>query len=225
MKAFAVAPDELTEEEVQAVGALSLCCCAVVMLAIAGVVVWIVRRKKPATSRSSQLTVFAIALEPQAREIIEDQLQAAGVSPVPTTPGARARLVRETARLLLTVQPSWRQFGYGEKPGLQNLAAAEQAYRTASDDFRGRSQAVTPGDDGLVVLSLLICSTRTLAGVSRLDDPSQVRRALEDRLRVTEGELLGAELLWAPSARAGGVTEAEIALRFPEMLPLNRPGN
>lgn len=172
-----------------------------------------------------QLSIFALALEPSARQVVEDALATAGVAAVPTTADGRGRLVREAARALLLVQPSWRQFGYGEKPGIPDLAGAELSYRTASEDFRQRSAAAGATSDaagGLVVVTLLICCRRALLGVSRLDDPMQVRNVLEDRMKVGDAELLGTELLWAPVSPGGKVTESEISLRFPEMLPLIR---
>ena len=239
--------NELTDDEAAGVAVGGLCCCAVILAGLIALIVWLVKRgsgtPKPVqgnypqqpqpgfssppmqTAGGMQLSIFALALEPQAREIVEQQLSQLGISSVPTTPEARGRLVREAARALLTVQPSWRQFGYGEKSGIPDLGAAENSYRSASEDFRGRATSVgstASGDSGLVVVTLLVCCRRSLLGVSRLDDPLQVRNVLEDRMRVTDADLLGTELLWAPAAQGGRVTEAEIGLRFPEMLPLPR---
>jgi len=240
---------DLTDEEAGAAAIGMLCCCSVFLIGLVGLIVWLVKRGSKAKSPvqanfpppvsgaappqahspgGMQLSILALALEPQARGVVEQQLSQLGISSVPNTPDARGRLVREVARALLTVQPSWRQFGYGEKPALADLATAESSYRSASEDFRARAVSVgataTPGS-GLVVVTLLICCRRTLLGVSRLDDPFQVRNVLEDRMRVTDLELLGAELLWAPAAPDGRISEAEIGLRFPEMLPLTRPPN
>jgi uncharacterized membrane protein len=237
----------LTDEQAGAIAIGSMCCCLLVLLSLVGLIIWLVKRgsgaKKAVASNfpsqnlgapaprppaGMQLSIFALALEPQAREIVEQQLSQLGISPVPTTPQTRGRLVREAARALLTVQPSWRQFGYGEKPAITDLASAESAYRAASEDFRSRAVtagATATGTHGLVVVTLLICCRRALLGVTRLDDPLAVRSVLEDRLRVSDDELLGAELLWAPAAPGGRVTEAEIGLRFPEMLPLPRTAN
>ena len=228
--------DDLTDDQAAALGLGSICCCGVVLIGIIALVVWAVRRSsKPVASHSGsvppatappgamQLSIFALGIEPQAREVVEQQLAQLGISTVPTNPETRGRLVREAARGLLTVQPSWRQFGYGEKPNLADLAAAETSYRAASDDFRSRAIAVTANATGggeLVVVTLLICSRRSLLGVSRLDDPQQVRTLLEDRMQVADADLLGAELLWAPAVAGGGVSVAEIGLRFPEMMPL-----
>ncbi|MBS1151352.1 MAG: putative glycine rich rane protein [Myxococcaceae bacterium] len=217
---------DLTDEEAGAAAIGMLCCCSVFLIGLVGLIVWLVKRGSKAKSPvqanfpppvsgaappqahspgGMQLSILALALEPQARGVVEQQLSQLGISSVPNTPDARGRLVREVARALLTVQPSWRQFGYGEKPVSVGATA-------------------TPGS-GLVVVTLLICCRRTLLGVSRLDDPFQVRNVLEDRMRVTDLELLGAELLWAPAAPDGRISEAEIGLRFPEMLPLTRPPN
>ena len=239
------ANDDLTEDEKAALGVGSLCCCAVFIIGLLVLIVWLVKRGSgtpkaiqgnfaPQASAASpaqggmQLSIFALALEPQAREIVEQQLSQLGISSVPNSPPTRGQLVRETARALLMVQPSWRQFGYGEKPGMPDLATAESSYRSASEDFRGRALAVgatASSNNGLVVVTLLVCCRRPLLGVSRLDDPQQVRSVLEDRMRVSDDELLGTELLWAPAAPGGRVTEAEIGLRFPEMLPLRRTAN
>ncbi len=232
--------DELTDEQAGALGLASLCCCFVGVAGLVALIVWAVRRSsKPAAAGpvqpgyappqavtqppGMQLSIFALGLEPQARDVVEQQLAQQGISPVPTSPENRGRLVREAARALLTVQPSWRQFGYGEKPGLADLAAAEGSYRAASDDFRARASSVgatAPPTGGLVVVTLLVCSRRPLIGVSRLDESLQVRTLLEDRMRVGDLDLLGAELLWSPAAPGGRVSEAEIGLRFPEMQPL-----
>lgn len=235
---------DLTDEEAGAVALGSLCCCTLMLAGLVGLIIWLVKRgsaakpavqgnfpppnagfTNPQAAGSMQLSIFALALEPQAREVVEQQLAQLGISSVPTTPQARGQLVREAARALLTVQPSWRQFGYGEKHGIADLQNAESSYRTASDDFRRRAVSVgatASTGAGLVVVTLLICCRRPLLGVSRLDDPLQVRNVLEDRMRVTDAELLGTELLWAPAAAGGTVTEAEVGLRFPEMLPLSR---
>ncbi len=131
--------NELTDEQAGALGIGSLCCCSLFLAALLGLIVWLVKRgsrtPRPISSASFQspasiqLSIFALALEPRARELIE-------------------------------------------------------------------------------------------LGVSRLDDPLQVKNALEDRLQVLDAELLGAELLWAPTQLSAQITEAEIALRFPEMMPL-----
>ena len=233
-------PNELTEDEKAMAGVGSLCCCLVFVIGLVVLIVWLVKRGSgtrktapvagpapspaPGAAGEMQLSIFALALEPQAREVVEQQLAQLGISNVPNSPEGRGQLVREAARALLTVTPSWRQFGYGEKPGMGALAAAESSYRTASEDFRGRALSVgaTSPDAGLVVVTLLICCRRSLLGVSRLDDPTQVRNVLEDRMRVVDADLLGTELLWAPAAQGGRVSEAEIGLRFPEMLPLQR---
>jgi uncharacterized membrane protein len=236
---------ELSDEEAGMIALGSMCCCLIFVIGLVVLIVWLVKRSsgtaKPVQSNfppqsyappaqaevlgGMQLSILALAIEPQAREVVEQQLSQLGISPVPTTTETRARLVSEAARALLTVQPSWRQFGYGEKPGLADLAAAESSYRTASEDFRQRAVSVgatATAGSGLVVVTLLVCSRRALMGASRLDDPNEVRRVLEDRMRVSTTELLGAELLWAPAAAGGRITEAEIGLRFPEMLPLPR---
>lgn len=232
---------DLTDEQAAAVGFATICCCLIAVAGLVGLIVWLVRRSgKPAApvqgmgtpaphaappppTGTMQLSIFALALEPSVRPGLEQQLAQAGIDLVPTSPDGRGRLVREAARALLTVQPSWRQFGYGEKPGIADLGTAESSYRSASEDFRTRSGSVFPTSDGsgLAVVTLLICSRRPLLGVSRLDDPMQVRNVLEDRMKVGDAELLGAELLWAPTP-PGRVSEAEIALKFPEMMPLIR---
>jgi uncharacterized membrane protein len=230
---------ELTDEQAAALGFASLCCCGVFTLGVIGLVVWLIVRasKKspgpgqpeafaPAPLGPMQLSIIALALEPSARPTVEQQLAQLSVSFEPTTAELRGRLVRETARAMLTVQPAWRQFGYGEKSNLPDLSSAEASYRAAAEDFRSRAQSVgttSNGEGGLVVLTLLVCSRRALLGVDGLDDPQQVRRVLEDRMKVGDAELVGAQLRWAPAAPGGQVSEAEIGLRFPEMLPLRRP--
>lgn len=222
--------NDLTDDQAAALGFGSLCCCLIGVLAMVALIVWAVRRSsKPVppspAAGTIQLSIFALGLEPQARAVVEQQLAQLRISSVPTSPETRGLLVREAARALLTVQPSWKQFGYGEKPGLPDLGSAEVSYRAASDDFRARAQSVgatASPDSGLVLVTLLICSRRGLLGVSRLDDPLQVRNVLEDRMRVGDADLLGAELLWAPATPGGTVSQAEVGLRFPEMLPLSR---
>ena len=236
--------NDLTDDQAAAIGLVSLCCCFFGFAALVALIIWLVRRSSKAAApiasagvpsiaapaaaagNPMQLSIFALGLDPLARGLVEQQLQALGVELVPQTPESRGKLVREAARALLQVQASWKQFGYGEKPGLAELLVAQTSYRAASEDFRARAYSVgttAPAHGGLVVVTLLICSRRPLLGVSRLDEPLQVRDVLEDRSKVLDAELLGAELLWSPAAPDGRISEAEVSLRFPEMQPLSRP--
>jgi hypothetical protein len=125
----------------------------------------------------------------------------------------RIELVQRVCRALLGLEPQWRAFGYGEKD-LGELTATQDSYLKAVEDFRARGAG--PGDGGrLVVVTLILATRAQLAGVDSLDQRAQVRAVLEDRARLDAANLLGADLVWTPPE--GGLTEAALLQRFPEM--------
>lgn len=236
---------ELTDEQVAGFAIGGLCCCLLGLGGL-GLIIWLLVRKKPGAQQPGQqggwvppgspqpqqpggagglhLSILAIGLEPGARALIDAHLAQMNVNPVPTDPIGRQALAVETARALLQVQPSWRWFGYGEKPAMSVLQDAEKSYRSASDDFRTRASTVMAADPNapqFVVATILVCSRRHYVGVSALNDPNQVRTLLEGRLATLPNEVLGAELLWAPAEPGRGISETDLTLRYPEMQRLS----
>ncbi|HRO60799.1 MAG TPA: AAA family ATPase [Burkholderiaceae bacterium] len=125
----------------------------------------------------------------------------------------RVQLVQRAVKALLGIAPQWRHVGYGEKD-LNDLGSAQQSYQSALADFRAR--AAEPADGGaLSVLVLVLCTRGRRAGVTRLETRQQIHELLNDRLLVSPGSLLGAEVLLAPGQ--GSLSEPVARQRFPEM--------
>lgn len=215
---------EPTPDEVLA-GLIGVCCCFIFVVGLVALVAWLVRRaaksssEHPERSRAPDgapaqlhLSVIAIALDAALRPALEQQLLASTPRADPVT--STHSVVLRVARLMLDVAPQWRRFGYGEKE-LSELRAAQESYVSAAADFRGR--AALPGDaeDGLTVLTLVLCTRGRRLGVDRLDAREQIHALLEDRIGLEPSALAGAEYVWAPRERA--LSEALIAQRFPEL--------
>ena len=92
--------NDLTDEQAGAVAVASMCCCLVALVGLIALIVWLVKRgsggpkplqnhpPQPAPSTvggTMQLSIFALALEPIARDALEQQLELLGISSVPTT--------------------------------------------------------------------------------------------------------------------------------------------
>lgn len=218
--------EDVKPDELLATGALGLCCCLLAAAGLVAVVVWLMRSGKDtpaaaapppppgapfAAAAEFHLSVIALAFDGYFRTQVDALLNAPQTTADPV--GVRVELVRRAARALLGVGPQWRLFGYGEKD-LNDLTAAQQSYSSALGDFRARS--ALPGDGGsLSVLTLVLCTRGRRLGVDRLDTRTQIHDLLTDRLKLDASALLGAELVWAPSA--AGLSEPLIRERFPEM--------
>lgn len=176
----------------------------------------------PPAPTSAHLSVLALAMDARARAAVQAALRTAGAVSSPPGPAERALLVGALCRALLGVEASWRAFGYGEKPDLPDDRAAEASFRSAWEDFRARCRR--PGARGgeVAVAVLVLCSRGPSLGVSRLDDPLQVRDALAHRAALAGEVLLGAELLWAPELDSEGLGGDDALRLFPEMQALRR---
>ena len=225
------APQEpFTESQYEAIGFAGICCCLVGVGGLAGLIYLLVRKKKPdapviaplvaaaAPPVPFHLSVMAIALTTDAAHRLEQQMLAEGIVLAPVTPAERAALVRTLSGRLRTVAMEWTHFGYGEHLDLADITAAERSYRLASEDFRfrGLNPPNSPLLPGYRVVALVLCSTRQLAGVSRLDERAQVKTMLDDREKLADTELLGADLVWSVP-----LAEPEMLSRYPEMHPLS----
>lgn len=215
-------PDDLI-----AAGAMGACCFLIGIVGIIGVIIWMMRGRA-ATPPGQQgvtaappsyappvaefhLSVIALAFDAYFRPQVEAALQT--VASITDPVQLRVALVQSAAKALIGVAPQWRHFGYGEKD-LADLTAAQQSYQSALTDFRARAEQ--PGDGGaLTVLTVILCTRGRRIGVSRLDTRQQIHELLSDRLLLSPGSLLGAEVLWAPGT--GTLSEPVARTRFPEM--------
>ena len=216
----------MSETDPQALGlfVIGSLCCLISAAGLIGTLVWFLRAPKTSaaapvaapTPRADEfhLSVLALALDASQRARVEQALRDAPPSADPVA--ARLGLVLASAQALLGVEFAWRFFGYGEKD-LPTLAAAQQSYTLALEDFRARA---TRADEGgpLSVLTLILCTRGRQLGVDRLDTRQQIRDLLSARLRLETGALLAAELVWAPAV--GTLSEVTVRERYPEMHPL-----
>lgn len=163
------------------------------------------------------LAVLAVGLDFTSRDAIASQLAA----PIAASNAfdLRVMLVQRVANVLLQTEAAWRYFGYGEK-ALPDLGAAEQSYRANVEDFRLRSNIAAEPLGTVTVLTVVLATRAPLQGITRLDDPGQLRAALLSWQRLDSSLLLGAEYLWAPPA--GAVSDEAMGRRFPEMQRLLR---
>ncbi len=227
---------ELTEQQLQAIGAGSLCCCFLFAVALVAFVVWLVRRATRPAKQEAQappppaqapphpgqapvqqrlpfhLSVVAVGMHATARQLVAQQLILAGVQADPATAPERAQLVRELSKAVRGLETEWTHFGYGERLDLADELAAQQSYQRAVEDFGRRSAEPGSGESAYVVMTLVLCTRRQLRGVSALDDRAQIRALLEERAALAETDLMGAYIAW--SSPLGG---HEVLTRFPEM--------
>ncbi|MGV3619560.1 MAG: hypothetical protein ACO1OB_02015 [Archangium sp.] len=222
--------NESKPEDLINAGIMGACCFLFGLAGIIGVVIWMMRsRSAPppglqgVTSPTPQqpayappaadfhLSVIAIAFDTYFRPQVEAALQT--VAGITDPVQMRVALVQAATKSLIGIAPQWRHFGYGEKD-LNDLTSAQQSYQHALTDFRERAEK--PGDGGaLAVLTIILCTRGRRLGVSRLDTRQQIHELLADRLLLSPGTLLGAELVWAP--QSGSVSEPVARERFPEM--------
>jgi hypothetical protein len=219
-----------SEQQLEAIGAASLCCCFIFGVGLVAFIVWLVRRAtQPAATPAAagapppaaaaappipfHLSVLAVGMHGTARPLVAQQLILAGVQADPVSAADRAQLVRELTKALRGLESEWTHFGYGERLDLADEAAAQRSYQLAVDDFTRRSgDPSISGESAYVVLTLVLCTRRQLRGVSALDDRAQIRVLLDERATLEEAELMGAYIVW--SAPLGG---PEVLTRFPEM--------
>lgn len=228
-------PSQLTEDQALGMVAFGACCCFIAVVGFIALFIWMFRKGQakpaptatapyagaapapvPAAPQAAQphLSVLAVAFDGFFRDQVQAVLAAPSAAMDPFA--QRVELVQRLSRALLGVEPQWTAFGYGEKD-LGDLSQAHDSYLRAVEDFRGRSHV--PGDGGRVVVLTLIVATRShLLGVDRLDQRAQVRAVLEDRAKLEPQNLLGADVVWSPPD--GGLSEAALLQRFPEMHPL-----
>lgn len=223
--------NETKPDDLIAAGVMGACCFLIGLVGVIGVIIWMMKgRSSPAPSAQSpqpygapqpvappvaaaefHLSIVALAFDTYFRPQLENALTA-------MTPGAdpvqqRVQLVQRAVKALLGIAPQWRHVGYGEKD-LNDLGSAQQSYQSALADFRAR--AAEPADGGaLSVLVLVLCTRGRRAGVTRLETRQQIHELLNDRLLVSPGSLLGAEVLLAPGQ--GSLSEPVARQRFPEM--------
>lgn len=231
-------PPDLSDDEAAAVGFLSLCCCFFFLLGLVVLVVVLVKksggaapqRPPPAPPVSpfappggTHLSVVAVAFDARVRGRIEAELRAAGATPHPMNPQARAMLVRTLCRALLDASENWRAFGYGDKTDFADDAAAEVSFRAAWSDFRLR--CLGPGEPGgeLCVAVLVLCTRGAVLGTSRLDDRAQARALLQHRMGIAPEAMLAADCFFAPPEGTTALSTGDAYRRFPEMQPLG-PG-
>ncbi len=221
---------QLSDDEAAALGAASLCCCFLGVIGLVLLLVLIFRKPKgggpaggpggPAVARAVggphhgelHLCVLAVGLDASVR----DGLAAHLATPIAAFDAVQLRvgLVQRLAGTLLSVEPAWRYFGYGERE-LLDLGTAEQSYRQNVEEFRTRSAAPADPLGTVAVLTLVLASRAPPHGVTRLDDPSQLRALLQGWQRIDAATLLGAEYVWAPPV--GALGPELLAQRFPEM--------
>lgn len=235
--------NDLTDDEAAAVGLVSICCCLLFFLALVGLIVWLVVRSKKASAApaaapypappgaspadapagGTHLSVVAVAFDARVRNAVEGALRSAGASASPMNPESRATLVRTLCRALLDISGNWRAFGYGDKTDFANDAAAEQSFRAAWSDFRGRCHGAGDTTGELCVVVLVLCSRGAVLGTSKLDDPVQARALLQHRMGLATASLLAADCFFAPPDAATALSSGDAYRRFPEMQPLG-PG-
>lgn len=221
--------NESKPDDLLAAGLMGACCFFIGIVGIIGVIIWLMRSRQapppglqgvtaatqpPAYAPPAaefHLSVIAIAFDAYFRPQVEAALRT--VAGITDPVQMRVALVQAATKSLIGIAPQWRHFGYGEKD-LNDLTAAQQSYQQALTDFRARSEQ--PGDGGaLSVLTIILCTRGRRLGVNRLDTRQQIHELLADRLLLSPGTLLGAELLWAP--QTGSVSEPVARERFPEM--------
>jgi hypothetical protein len=166
---------------------------------------------------ATHLAVLAVGLDLTVRDALAHELNL----PIGATNALdmRVALVQRVSAVLLRTEHAWRYFGYGEK-ALPDLGSAEQSYRANVEDFRLRSNVLGEALGTVAVVTVVLATRAPLAGVTRLDDPSQLRASLQSWQALQAHQLLGAEYLWAPTS--GGLTDESMARRFPEMQRLLR---
>lgn len=217
--------NESKSDELLGAGVMGACCFFIGFVGIIGVIIWLMRSRsappqglqgvtavaQPPPAADFHLSVIAIAFDTYFRPQVEAALRT--VAGITDPVQMRVALIQAATRSLIGIAPQWRHFGYGEKD-LVDLTSAQQSYQTALTDFRARSEQ--PGDGGaLSVLTIILCTRGRRLGVNRLDTRQQIHELLADRLLLSPGSLLGAELLWAP--QTGSVSEPVARERFPEM--------
>lgn len=219
--------NESKPDDLLAAGVMGACCFFIGFVGIIGVIIWLMRSRsappqglqgvtapQPAYAPPAaefHLSVIAIAFDAYFRPQVEAAIRT--VAGITDPVQMRVALIQAATKALIGIAPQWRHFGYGEKD-LNDLTSAQQSYQTAITNFRARSEQ--PGDGGaLSVLTIILCTRGRRLGVSRLDTRQQIHELLADRLLLSPGTLLGAELLWAP--QTGSVSEPVARERFPEM--------
>jgi len=223
------------EEENQeaALGFGIMCCCFLFFVGLIVLIVWLVRRSgKPAqpgarvntgagvgvggTAGPFHLSVAAIALDARLRGTVDARVYALGGAGAAGSPPTRAAVARAISQALLEQKENWRWFGYGEKPLMYAFGEADLSFRAATDDFKARANTAVSSPEGeLVVYTLVACANRLLKGVTRLDSPAEAQEVFLERSRVQDHEVFGGEVIASPLQ--GGLSEAELTQRYPEM--------
>ncbi len=199
---------------------VGLVCCAAIALGFFFLLVWLARKalgsSKPVAAAPTvvpaYLSVIAFSLN-GSRNVLESAARTpALVDPL----AARHALLQQLVRALMGLEGAWQHFGYGERD-LGDLGSTRERFFTAVSDFRARASG---GPDGgsLVVVTLILATRAPVLGVDRLDSREAASAALQARLQLSPGELLGVEVVLTPDQ--GGVSSDAVRSRFPEMRAL-----
>jgi len=188
-----------------------------------------------APSFGMQLSALAIGIDWRARRELQAQLLRLAQSGQTGTREGRAHLLRETVLALRRAELSWLYVGYREQGGYSN-AEAESTFRSAGDDYRARfrrelvrgvdgqvaqtdapqMQARAEEGEGVVVVTVLVCSRRACRGVPG-GSADEIRAGLQDRGGLSAQDLVALEVIWSPATENDRMSTAELEQHYPEL--------
>lgn len=186
------------------------------------------------------VTAISLALDARARPFVQERLAALARSGATGTPSGLARLCREAASLLLTVERAWLYAG-AKNYRPMSPPQAERGFRALAADYRSRFRhEVVRAEDGqlreadapeqraraeegagVVVVTLIVAARSELRDLTDTRDAAQIRSALTALRQISAGQLVALEVIWSPAEENDRMSTAELAPLYPELALLD----
>lgn len=201
------------------------------------------RPRAPAATPAAQhpgveLRLVSVAFDWSVRAQLQRELAALAARISATTPQGLHALATSARDLLITAHRAAR-FGVFQSFAT-DLGRAQPLFNQLADRARARYTVETvnnahrilgPAVDaraeegaGLVVVSLLIASRGPLPQLPTTLDGPALMRALQECVPARADRLLAAEIVWSPASERDRMSSAELAVLYPELLPLGGAG-
>ncbi|NOY93121.1 MAG: DUF1517 domain-containing protein [Deltaproteobacteria bacterium] len=182
------------------------------------------------------VTAISLALDARARPFVQDRLAKLARSGATGTPGGLARLCREAASLLLSVERAWLYAG-AKNYRPMSPPQAESGFRGLATDYRSRfrhevvraeggqlraadapeQRARAEEGEGVVVVTLIVAARCELLDLTNARDAGQIRLALTALSQLTTRQLVALEVVWSPAEENDRMSTAELEPLYPEL--------
>ncbi len=169
----------------------------------------------------ADVTQVRIALDVSARPAIEEALQSLMRSVDVRSRHGLLLVVHRVAAVLRANERAWRLGGESNYHPMSPPQASGVFQQLAASGRARAGQAVSSSPDptGVFFVTLLVAAKREIVDF-HAHRPEQLRMILDDLGRMTEQDLVAAEVYWLPLASGMGMSADEVRRLHPDMKPV-----